>query len=523
MHRLISSKNKVFLPIDGSYESALLVHDENTNSKKLWIEMLEKENLNTNCDGVDINTLFDLVKKAFEAKFHCTIDASFISMYIAANDGDSAVKHDHVSRAFTTGNTVYIDKLMVNVLFEYVANYYLWARFGSEVFSFCFPYALNLIDICCRQGFINSDENVSSLLNVLAQKCDARAYIFISDLYWSIIAFIMCHELAHIYIDDTLGDSISSRDAEILADEYGYTVFLSLIDHNDCSFESPFLDVFQDYLYAAPLVLFLFYEDLYFMEYWVYGEKIALHEHSSFSNRISRLHDISREIELNFELDSGDAVLNNFWDISDYFREELVYKLKNGKLTDLIQKGYRNMNNTTGYEQALNYDNKMQSILKKYAQEKNINPGKLIGLYNIAAKYEVLDSDIAEHSLVRSVNDKIVSVKPYNLKFQLFASLSAIIDTGVTLFSPGELIPTVMQLINILITLIGDSVIEISEEQSRVLIECHKRHAYSTPIDEIQLLITTNATHKTIDELCSLKCIELIDGKVRLIENIAIQ
>ena len=525
MRHLISSGRNVFIPIDGSFENPLFEHDTNSNAKKMWIKMLEKEGLCTDSKGVDIGTLFDCVKHAFESEFGCRMDVFFVSQYIAANNGEFAVKHDDASRAFSTGRIVYIDKLMVNVLFEYIANHYLWARFGNEVFSFCFKHTLKILDACCRQGYLDTDEGISELLGHYMDKGDDRAYTFIADLYWCVMAFVMCHELAHIYIDETAekeGMDITDSKAESLADEYGYRVFLRLIVGSGLQYDSPFLSVFHDYLYAAPMILFLFYEDLYFMENWVYGEKITLKEHSPFSVRKEKLIEFSREWDFDIELSEGDDVLNNFWDISVLFREELVYKIKNGKLTEMIQKGYRNMSNLSGYEQALQYDMQVQSVLKKYADDHNIEQGKMIGLYNIAVKYDVLNGDIADHGLVRSVDGKVVSMKPYNLRFCLAASLSAIIETGITLFWPGEKIPTIMQLIKILITLVNDSTIEISEEQARVLIACHKSNAYAVPIEENEILTTAEASSKTVDELCRLKCIELIDGKIRLIEEVVL-
>lgn len=523
MHHLISAGQHVFLPIDGTFENPLFDHLEDSKSQQLWIEMLKEEGIYAESNDVDINALFEYVKLGFESVFNYKPDAFFISQYIAANNGEMAVRHDQASRAFTTGSLVYIDKLMVNVLLEYTTNHYLWAKFGNDVFPFCFKYTLKILDACCRQGYLNSDESLCELLSQFKDKGDAKAYTFIADLYWCIIAFIMCHELAHIYIDDISkkeNKPITDIEAETLADEYGYKVFLHLIESMNSHTDSPYATVFQDYLYAAPMILFLFYEDLYFMENWIYGERISLGEHSSFSSRLSRLLDLSREWDIQIDLSEGDAVLASYWNISDLFREELVYKLKNGKLTEVMQKGYCNMKNTSGYEQALQFDMSIQQQLNTLAANLGINPGKMIGLYNIAVKYDVLDSEVADHSLVHTANGKVVSTKPYNLRFRLAASLSAVIDTGITLFAPGQIILTIMQLINILITLVSESSIEISEEQAKVLLECYRLNTMHSPVNEDQILTAVGASHKTVDELCRLKCIELVDGKIKLVEEI---
>ena len=524
MHHLVFSGDKVFLPIDGSQETPLLEYNPCSDSLRLWKQILEMVGLNSDNHGADVQALFDLIKKSFEIEYNCNLNAVFISRYIAANEGRIPVKHDDASRALSAGPSVYIDQLMINVLFEYIANYYLWARFQNEVFSFCFPYALNMIDICCRQGYINSDQNITTLLDVISQKCDARGITFIADMYWSTIAFIMCHELAHRYIDSIsmVTSSVAPEEIVTLADRYGFTVYSGLVSGKYNGLNSPFLGIFHDYLYAAPMVLFLFYEDLYFMKSWIYGETLILREHQPFNKRINQLLNMSREDNHCINLEEGDAVLASFWDISDLFREELFYKLKNGKLSTFIQKGYRNMSNVSGYEQALLFDNQVQTALKRFAQDNNIDGNKLIGLYNISVKFEVLDEQVAQNGLVISKEGKTVTIKPYNLRFKLAFALSAIIDTGVTLFSSNGMILTVVQLLRILIELVESMTLEITEEHARVLIECYRLHASSIPVEESTILKKANASQNTIDQLCTLKCIELVEGRVRLVEEIAV-
>ena len=528
MKQLISSGRNVFIPTDGSYETPLFSQNENSKSAQLWIEMLEKEGLCTDSGNANFSTLFEYVKQGFESKFGCQLEATLVSQYIAGDEGNLAVKHDQASRAFTVGNTVYIDKLIVDALFDYIANYYLWARYGSEVFPFCFKYALKTLDPHFRQGYLGSDNSACELLELLKTKGDDKAYVLIADLYWCALAFIMCHELAHIYIDEiTDKRDIPMDDSaeENLADEYGYKVFLHMIEGINGKIDSPFASVFHSYLYAAPMILFLFYEDLYFMGNWVYGEKIEIKEHLPFSSRIENLLALSREWEADIDLAEGDDVLKNYWAVSDLFREELVYKVKNGKLSKVIQEGYRNMKNISGYEQALQYDMYMQEQLKLYAISENIDPKKMIGLYNIAVNYEVLDENGAAHEFIHTsgkTGGKLVSTKPYNLRFRLAASLSAIIETGITLFTPGETIPTIMQLVKIVISLLDESSIELSEEQAKVLLTCYQLKAFHSSVPEEVILQQTASTSKVIDELCRLRCIELIDGNVKLVEEVVL-
>lgn len=62
--------------------------------------------------------------------------------------------------------------------------------------------------------------------------------------------------------------------------------------------------------------------------------------------------------------------------------------------------------------------------------------------------------------------------------------------------------------------------ITITEDQAKVLKECHENNAYLMPIEEKHLLEVTGVSEKTIDDLCNMKCIELVNGEVWLKEQI---
>ena len=103
----------------------------------------------------------------------------------------------------------------------------------------------------------------------------------------------MCHEIAHIYCEHGYPASISEGLAqEFEADAVGYDIYLKLMIKNMHNSEAIASSVFREYLYTAPMILFLFYHDLYKMGYWLYGEKIP-DTHPPLSERIDKLFDIS--------------------------------------------------------------------------------------------------------------------------------------------------------------------------------------------------------------------------------------
>lgn len=521
-HGIISFGKKAFYNVDMNYVSPLLDSITDSETLRIWKKALQELGLDSDDHGLKPENLFALMKDAFEKKLACKLDVAIERKYIASIDGKTPVPHDDSSRIFACNGIVYLDELMISILFEYVANYYIWARYGDEVFHFCFPYALNSLNYCCRQGFLNSDKNKSKLSSMLMEYCDDVAINFIADLYWSILAFAFCHELAHICLGHT--DTIRRKSPEELmqdelsADAMGYDIFLSIIDGKIEGLDSPFLACFHDYLYAAPMILFLFYEDLYYMEYWLFGESIEIGYHPPLDMRIQHLLKISEDEQYQFDTVEGNVVLNNYWDTSDKFREELFYKLKNGKLEHIVQKGKIPMD-STGYKEALALDTSLRSQMRSLANEHGVDPDKMVGLYDIATKIEMHDADNLLH-FVWSKENSVYSSKPYNIIFRLKASLIAIVDNTLSLSIPSNETETIMLLLRVLLILGVLSTAEINEEQAKVLSECHRSNAYCIPIDEEIILGRTGASHKTIDELCELKCIELQEGKIWLKEEI---
>lgn len=478
--------------------------------------------LDSDDHGLKPEHLFDLVKAAFEKKLGCKLDVSLVRKFIASFDGKTPVKHDDSSRLFAGDGIVYLDELMVSILFEYVANYYIWARYGDDVFGFCFPYALNTLNYCCRQGFINTDKNKAELSKTIKTYCDDVAVEFIADLYWSILAFAFCHELAHISLGHTSEIRRKSdeelRQDEFSADALGYDVYLSIIDGTIAGLESPFLGCFHDYLYAAPMVLFLFYRDLYYMEYWLFGETAQYIDHPTFNERITRLLELSEDERFRFDTEEGNAVLNNYWDVSERFCTELLYKLANGKLSHVAQKGKIPMDNSVYSREAFAFDDEMRGKMRELATEYGLDSNKLIGLYDIATRIEKHDENSLRHFFWNK-RDSVYSTKPYNVIFRLRAALIAVIDEGLSFSIPENQTETVMLVLRILLKLLAASTVKITEDQVKVLVECHTNNAYLKPIDEESLLRLTGVPQKTIDELCELKCIELVNGNVWLKEE----
>lgn len=469
--------------------------------------------------------LFQFVKSEFERQKGVCLDIEFSKKYIASADGTSPIPANDASRLFSEKGEVYVDELILSALFEYIAAYYLWAKSEKDpvVSAFCFPYTAGLLNYTCRLGILTNDEQEARLVSQIADCCALREANLISDLYWSCLAFAFCHEIAHIYLNHS-EQSEDSVDAlwqkEFEADAVGYRAYLEMIQTVQEDPKIPFTGIFHDSLYIAPMVLFQFYEDTYFMDYWLFGER-AGNSHPSLKARFEALLRISEQPQYTFETHDGNVILRNYMDISDYFREQLMIKLQKGKLHPMIQKGFAYMSNS-GYLEAVRFQQNMCDDLREDADSLGLSSEQLIGLWDTAVDIELLDAPDA-NAFVWSYRGKTYSSKAFNVRFSLHKVLVSILEFGGSLELPDAARKAVFAALLIFYKIAEISTIELTEDQAIALIECHRLHADIHPIQEDQLLSVPGVSSTTITNLSRIGCIELSEGFVCLQEEIFIR
>lgn len=486
-----------------------------------WNALMGERGFAVNHEVDTFHELFLLICSEFAITYNRKYSITLRKGYITRNSGQTPVKHNEISRIFSQSKSIYIDYLISNVLLEYVATFYLWARYPkkNDIAAQCFIYVLYALEGCCRRGKLSSSDNQISLQELIANNLNDQDLVFIGDLYWCMLSFAMCHEIAHIYCEHGYPASISEGLAqEFEADAVGYDIYLKLMIKNMHNSEDIASSVFREYLYTAPMILFLFYHDLYKMGYWMYGEKIP-DTHPPLSERIDKLFDISQDDKYEFNTELGNDVLNNFYDISDKFLTELFYKLKNGKLSNIVRKGATTMTDSA-FEKACIFDEKVCEKITKQASYWGYDVQKLIGLWNIAAQV-CADSPEMHHGLVATVANKTVSIKGLNIIYKQEVLLQSIIETGLTIAIPQNKTETIRTALYLIYKIALESTIEIKSIHAELLRECHIRNAYSIPIKEEDLLdLVPGASPNEITELDKMKCIEIINGYIYLRERV---
>lgn len=331
-HDILNQYELVFLDTADGVEN---------RTSRLWEEFLQDRGFLAS-DGRDpLQELFNVIQDEFARTYGEKLLVHLYRGFIVHTGTHKAMKHKEASRIFSEENVVYIDSLMESILFDYAIIFYLLGRFPNDVDikSDGFILALYMLNECCRKGQFTDYDGSSLVIKIVNERLDDSELCLISDLYWCMLAFALCHELAHIYRHhfkkDVNADSITQ---EYDADSAGYDIFLKLLMKNKGHTENVISSIFQEYLYAAPMTLLLFYHCLFSTEYLLYGEKTG-NTHPYPMDRITNLLDISEKPEYGFDNRDGNTVLHSYWDAMEYYISELDLKIKNHKLDDIIKKG----------------------------------------------------------------------------------------------------------------------------------------------------------------------------------------
>lgn len=223
---------------------------------------------------------------------------------------------------------IVLDDSLNSGLIEFYLLVLGWANDIQDLdnFEYCFKNLIRLLDAHCIKkelGTIDPDTDKKWF-----KKLAGNIQEIAADCYWVSWSFMVLHELGHLVLNHTQTESDSNQELE--ADQFAYEMVLRLIERQNNSNDGV-LSVFQDYTCFAPMMLFDFYEMIDYFQKLIYpGDRINVS--LRFEERINNL--IETEIH-GFCIDRGNDVYNNYLDVIDYFKEQLLIKYSKGKL-DII-------------------------------------------------------------------------------------------------------------------------------------------------------------------------------------------
>lgn len=498
---------------------------EQKKTLESWNSVLKDLNVEQRY-SISTKELFEFAKWVFEKKFGKKIDLFLIQKYVASNNGKKAIPYNQASRIFTTEKSVFIDTLIEKTLYNYIVLTYMVNHFLNDkneniVKGICFYHYINMMVLSFRAGRMNSDNNQAQLLEDLHQFFDEEAVFVIERFYLGALLFVIFHEFSHIVLKHSTNDK-EKWENEFAADKMAFITFLEIINKK---YDSPFpySEIFQDFLSSAPIIFFLMYEDLYFISNRLFGEQIS-GSHPKISDRIKRLINIRDKTDLDIDFSKSDDFLNEFWNASDYFREETIYKFKNGKLNELIRKGKCeaiDMHSKEDFNDAFLLDEQIYDYLKKISEEEQLDTNLVDTIWETGF---CIDSDIISNSnsIIFYSKKKTISVKTTNIQFNLKSFIEFVVDTGLSVSVPKSKIEIIKLSLLIFCHLVESCSIILTEEHAKILLEVYRQSKDDKESDYESIISKTGVSNDSIDDLCNLKCLRKDDNKIFLNELIII-
>ena len=95
---------------------------------------------------------------------------------------------------------IYVDELFESTIISFFLNSFLWSEFWDEIeiWKMCFGITLDCFHEQCIWGEWSSDNEVDNLMKTIINK-DIHLLDLSADCYWTIMTFVLAHELSHIY------------------------------------------------------------------------------------------------------------------------------------------------------------------------------------------------------------------------------------------------------------------------------------------------------------------------------------
>ena len=235
---------------------------------------------------------------------------------------------------------IHIDELYEAAVLSFFLSMFKWTKeFDNlETYGFGFIhalYTLNDVSILGRLPDANASETLLRAVNG-----DLQVINLAEDCYWTITAFNLAHELAHIYLNHDKKGGLrrqtkkQSHQEEFQADAIAYDIVLKMII--DGKRQSRNERLLEEYTFLAP-VMFMDYVDLiYYTDRVLYQAYIGTETHPEIQKRKESIFKIPYEDIYELDTEEGNRLYNGFLDVYDEYRTQLLMKKQLGKLESII-------------------------------------------------------------------------------------------------------------------------------------------------------------------------------------------
>lgn len=243
---------------------------------------------------------------------------------------------------------IYMDELFQSTLSLFLALCFWWAKDldDVEMWNYCFQFLFSVFYSQCVLGEAIGEKQLKPFLEIL--KREPLVLSQASDCYWSILAFLLAHELSHLYLEKVEGTVVPAsmppskryyyklQKEEFKADRMAYDLFLRLLIKDSQREEKE--RTFFEYTYLAPMMVMDYFDLIYYTDRVLHKVWLTDMSHPLPIKRKNQLFGIAYDEKYKFQTEEGNALYQWFIDVTDKcYKDNLLLKMERHKLDSVIQ------------------------------------------------------------------------------------------------------------------------------------------------------------------------------------------
>ena len=390
---------------------------------------------------------------------------------------------------------------------------------NPEVQSYCYKQLLFVLNEQCNNTYILPIEE--DYVGLIERYPSTKTLNVASDIYWGIITFLIFHELAHIFLGHlSTGKEQTIAEQEHEADSKAYNLFLEMIYRKSNYTELAFL---EDYIYLASMMVIDFFTLVNFVD-GTLNEKKYYSYHPPHKDRKEHLFDLFDGWECDFDTEEGNGIYNWFIEVVEKFKNDLYSANKAGQLNSIKRRRKRVMDE----ENIIQFVEELETEI--------IEANLFNGLTGNAFVHTFVDNHVCFIS-DQSQNDFVLiklekgtahSFKLTNVIIDFKGMINSLLELALTTSVPDSPSQALKTAIFVLYKILGLSSRKINDADTQVLMFLHESNAYGRGVPEEKVLnyfkttdaLTEKDVNAAIDSLLQLKCIDMANGTINLLEKI---
>lgn len=283
----------------------------------------------------NIKTIFKKINKLYEVqtdKVNVAFDLVNLTQFqLKASIAISSIPNNNP--------IVFVDDMLENTFVSSLFAAFLNSLDKQKFGRFAFQFLLYTINEECIGQKLPGEDGFKELINYIQISDNDNLVNFVTDCYFAMLAFVLGHELAHFYLNHKSNNLTieEHRRQEYEADEAAYLILLKLIEDDQSTI--PEERVFYPHAYLAPVMLFDYFDIIYFTERTIYDREREIDgTHPSLLERSSKLIDLSEQKKVSFNKEAGQILCSAYYSMCDSYKIDLNYNKQHHLIDNIIEK-----------------------------------------------------------------------------------------------------------------------------------------------------------------------------------------